>query len=136
MPHPDGSHRRLYCVESPESWFEDFGRGTLACGEAEVPFDPDFAAVVDTSDYHVFLTGDDQLFDLCVSKRTTDGFTVKAARGAGDGRFSWRVVAKRKDIAAARFERVDIPAEPELPSIPVAAATVAPDRIAQRAGGH
>ena len=32
VPHPDGSHRRLYCVESPESWFEDFGRGTLACG--------------------------------------------------------------------------------------------------------
>ena len=29
VPHPDGSHRRLYCVESPESWFEDFGRGTL-----------------------------------------------------------------------------------------------------------
>ena len=27
VPHPDGSHRRLYCVESPESWFEDFGRG-------------------------------------------------------------------------------------------------------------
>jgi hypothetical protein len=22
VPHPDGSHRRLYCVESPESWFE------------------------------------------------------------------------------------------------------------------
>ncbi len=25
VPHPDGSHRRLYCVESPESWFEGFG---------------------------------------------------------------------------------------------------------------
>jgi hypothetical protein len=25
VPHPDGSHRRLYCLESPESWFEDFG---------------------------------------------------------------------------------------------------------------
>src|SRR5207247_9139345 len=23
VPHPDGSMRRLYCVESPESWFED-----------------------------------------------------------------------------------------------------------------
>jgi hypothetical protein len=23
VPHPDGTHRRLYCLESPESWFED-----------------------------------------------------------------------------------------------------------------
>ena len=34
VPHPDGSHRRLYCVESPESWFEDFGEAELICGEA------------------------------------------------------------------------------------------------------
>ena len=25
VPFPDGSHRQLYCLESPESWFEDFG---------------------------------------------------------------------------------------------------------------
>ena len=29
VPHPDGTHRRLYCLESPESWFEDFGTGQL-----------------------------------------------------------------------------------------------------------
>ena len=46
VPHPDGSHRLLYCMESPESWFEDFGEGQLACGKAEVTIDPDFAAVV------------------------------------------------------------------------------------------
>ena len=62
VPHPDGSHRRLYCVESPESWFEDFGGDTLVCGEAAVALDPDFAAVVDASNYHVFLTGHDGRF--------------------------------------------------------------------------
>jgi len=31
---PDGSHRRLYCMESPESWFEDFGTGQLTNGQA------------------------------------------------------------------------------------------------------
>jgi len=36
VPHPDGTHRRLYCLESPESWFEDFGKGELACGQADV----------------------------------------------------------------------------------------------------
>ena len=30
VPHPDGFHRRLYCIECPESWFEDFGEGTLS----------------------------------------------------------------------------------------------------------
>src|ERR1700730_10912587 len=56
VPHPDGSHRLLYCVESPESWFEDFGKGQLACGQADVVIDPDFAAVATLDDYHVFLT--------------------------------------------------------------------------------
>ena len=56
VPHPDGSHRRMYCMESPESWFEDFGKGQLECGQASVQIDPDFAAVVDLEDYQVFLT--------------------------------------------------------------------------------
>jgi hypothetical protein len=30
----DGSHRMLYSVESPESWFEDFGESRLVDGEA------------------------------------------------------------------------------------------------------
>ena len=41
VPHPDGSsHRRLYGMESPESWFEDFGDAQLDGGRAEVTFDP------------------------------------------------------------------------------------------------
>jgi len=47
--HPDGTHRRLYCVESPDSWFEDFGEAPLECGEATVTLDPDFAAVAETA---------------------------------------------------------------------------------------
>ena len=65
VPHPDGSHRRLYCMESPESWFEDFGTGHLECGRAEIAIDPDFAALVRLDDYHVFLTQYDQHNDLC-----------------------------------------------------------------------
>jgi hypothetical protein len=29
VPHPDGSYRRMYCMEGTESWFEDVGRGQL-----------------------------------------------------------------------------------------------------------
>ena len=117
VPHPDGSHRRLYCVESPESWFEDFGETALICGQATIALDPDFAAVVNVRKYHVFLTGQDGRCDLAVSEKTPTGFRVKAAT-SGDGIFAWRVVAKRKDIAAPRFGSVEIPTEPTLPPLP------------------
>jgi hypothetical protein len=118
VPHPDGSQRRLYCVESPESWFEDVGKAQLACGQAAITLDLDFAAVVDTDDYHVFLAQYGGHDDLSVSEQTPLGFTVQAKDATASGRFSWRVVAKRKDIAAPRFETVEVPREPQLPNVP------------------
>jgi hypothetical protein len=125
VPHPDGSHRRLYCLESPESWFEDFGTGHLQCGRAEVMIDPDFAAIVDLADYHVFLTEYDTDAMLRVRHRTRTGFAVEAdpdmaaLKGKKEsdltGTFSWRVVAKRKDIKGERLAPVTIPPEPTLP---------------------
>lgn len=128
VPHPDGSHRRLYCVESPESWFEDFGRGTLACGKAAVALDPDFAALVDAADYLVFITGNDGRSDLSVCDRTSMGFVVKATAADAEGTFSWRVVAKRKDIAGPRLELVDVPKEPTLPEVPASVYEPPPTR--------
>jgi hypothetical protein len=117
VAHPDGTHRRLYCVESPESWFEDFGRGQLDCGAADVTIDPDFAAVANVDDYHVFLTQHGHN-DLAVTEQTPHGFRVEGRDPTSTTRFSWRIVAKRKDIPAPRFETVTVPAEPVLPSIP------------------
>src|SRR5579871_5576485 len=54
VPHPDGTYRRLYCVESPESWFEEIGHGQLTGGRASVARDRDFAALVHSGDYEVF----------------------------------------------------------------------------------
>jgi hypothetical protein len=118
VPHPDGSHRLLYCMESPESWFEDFGKGQLQCGQAGVTFDPDFAAVADMDDYHVFLTQYDEHNDLCVTRRSANGFLVKAKDDTSSGAFSWRVVAKRKDIVGERLAKVTMPPEPQLPTPP------------------
>jgi len=127
VPHPDGTLRRLYCLESPESWFEDFGRANLECGAADVGLDPSFAALVDTSDYHVFLTAHGADLLLHVADRTERGFTVLAdaefarmkGRRAEDlsGSFSWRVVARRKDIPGERLSVVTVPPEPQLPSL-------------------
>jgi len=124
VPHPDGSHRRLYCVESPESWFEDFGKARLDdCGRAAVTIDADFAAVADLSDYHVFLTAYGIARPLYVEEQDPSGFVVcaEAPPAAGErsssGSFSWRVVARRKDIEGARFASVSIPSQPHCPDL-------------------
>ena len=133
VPHPDGSHRLLYCMESPDSWFEDFGEASFDCGRADVTIDPDFAAVANLEKYHVFLTAYDQCLPLQVTKRTPAGFTVEANQaivalqglkpGDVSGTFSWRIVAKRKDITAERLARIEIPQAPALPGDPVRAAS-------------
>jgi hypothetical protein len=115
VPHPDGSRRLVYCVESPESWFEDFGTGQLDCGQAHVAIDPNFAAIANMDDYHVFVTVYDQHNDLMVSDRTPGGFRVRAKDDAGSAGFSWRIVAKRKDIVGERLATITVPSEPQLP---------------------
>jgi hypothetical protein len=121
VPHPDGSHRRLYCMESPESWFEDFGRDQLANGRARVRLDNDFAAIVRGDDYYVFLTAEADSKGLYVANKTPAGFEVREQQGGtGNLAFSYRVVAKRKDIAGPRLEKVDISTPPGRPAQPPA----------------
>lgn len=108
--HPDGSHRLLYCMESPESWFEDFGRATLVRGRSTVKLDPSFAAVVKTGDYHVFVCPEGDVKGLHVSRRNRVGFEVREHEGGkSNTTFSYRVVARRKDIKTERFSKVVIP---------------------------
>ncbi|HEY7059687.1 MAG TPA: hypothetical protein VH458_24295 [Vicinamibacterales bacterium] len=118
VSHPDGSHRRLYCMESPESWFEDFGEAQLDCGQTEITIDPDFAALVNLDRYQVFLTEYDQRSDLYVTNRTPVGFYVHGRDADLRARFGWRIVARRKDIAGARLEPVTIPQVPTMPPVP------------------
>jgi hypothetical protein len=109
----DGQYRGMYAVESPECWFEDFGTGTLAGGKAEITLEPQFAQHVHTDSYHVFLTEHDQNNSLHVTGRTAQGFSVQAddatlkakgkAAASVAGTFSYRVVAKRNDIAGDRL---------------------------------
>jgi hypothetical protein len=116
----DGTLRRLYCVESPESWFEDFGHSQLSNGAVSVPLEPGFAGLVKTEDYHVFLTpqGESKGW-LYVSSKTPTGFTVhEAGGGTSSIVFDYRVVAKRKDITGARLEPVEEIPSIELPKLP------------------
>jgi hypothetical protein len=136
--HPDGTRRLLQGVAAPEGWFEDFGAGTLANGQAEVKLDPEFAALVDAGTLHVFAMPEGPLH-LHVSQKGATGFTVvgtpltsvaggsKAPTQAPSGAFSWRAVAKRKEGGAGRLAKVAAPpalkgvariAVPETPALP------------------
>jgi hypothetical protein len=119
VPHADGSHRLLCAIESPESWFEDFGEAALKDGRAEVQLDPDFAAVIETKGYHVFLTPYGDSSGLYVVDRTAKGFMVREQKdGTSNLAFSYRVVARRKDIATQRLARVRLSAAPSPETFP------------------
>jgi hypothetical protein len=116
-----GELRRVYSLESPESWFEDFGSGQLMAGQTTVTLEPGFADIVHTDAYRVFLTprGESKGW-LYVSKQSPSGFTVQeAAGGTSNIAFDYRVVAKRADIEGARLEKVDAPRPIDGPQEPV-----------------
>jgi len=121
VPHPDGSHRQLYCMESPENWFEDFGEAQLVDGEGEVRLDPDFAALVEVNGYHVFLTPYGDSKGIFVAERRATGFRVCEQQGSTSNvSFAYRVVAKRKDVVAYRLDTVTLPdtsSELQLPDL-------------------
>ena len=108
MRHLDGSYRRLYTLECPESWFEDFGRGELVEGRAQVELDPEYAAMVDLEDYHVFLTPEGDSAGLYVNGKTSAGFEVREQQGGTSSlTFSYRMAARRKDISGERLAHID-----------------------------
>jgi hypothetical protein len=112
VSHPDGTQRVLCAVESPECWFEDFGRAEVNEGHAVVELDPDFAALIDTDDYHVFVTPEGDSNGLYVSMRSPREFEVREQGGATNTvGFSYRLVAKPKAVRSERLQIFEPPAE-------------------------
>jgi len=110
VPLRDGSHRLLYSIESPESWFEDFGESKLVKGRAKVKLEPRFASVINAGSFHVFLTPYGDSNGMYVSQRSKAGFEVREQGGGkGNVSFSYRTVAKRKDIKGERLAKVVLP---------------------------
>jgi hypothetical protein len=101
----DYGQRKLYAMESPQNWFEDFGSAQLVNGQATVPIEPIFAQTVNLSEtYHVFLTplGDCALY---VSGKTPTLFSVKAMGGQTCSiAFDYRIVAKRLGYEGLRLD--------------------------------
>jgi hypothetical protein len=110
VAHPDGSQRLFCAIESPESWFEDFGEARIEGGRVEVSLDPDFAQLTKTDHYHVFLTEYGDSNGLYVESRSARSFVVRERQsGKSSVHFSFRVVAKRRDADVPRFKKIDPP---------------------------
>jgi hypothetical protein len=105
----DREYRAIYCQESPENWFEDFGEGQLASGQTHIDLDPVFLKTVTidaTSPMKVFVQLEGDCKGVYVTKGTT-GFDVKELQaGTSNVAFSFRVVAKRKGFENLRLETV------------------------------
>jgi hypothetical protein len=111
VPFPDGTHRALYCMESPDLWFEDFGTANLKRGRALVRLDADFAKVITRGDYKVFLTPEGDCRGLYVRRKSAASFQVRELMGGKSNIvFSYRIVGRRKDIKGhRRFAKMDTP---------------------------
>jgi len=101
-----GGHTvETYSMQSPESWMEDFGSGTLRNGAAVVSIDPAFAETV-TADagYHVFLTPNGDSKGLYVTAKSATSFEVhESGGGAASLSFDYRIVARRRGFEAQRL---------------------------------
>ncbi len=99
---------RLYAVESPENWFEDFGTGTLSNGSASVALETTFRDTVTSSqDYHVFLTPRGECEGLYIAETNSSGFAVRELHhGKSNIAFDYRIVVRRKGYENIRMQDV------------------------------
>ncbi len=97
----------VYCQESPENWFEDFGSGEIHGGRAEVQLAGDFRLTVTINDSYpmkVFITPNADIGRWWVEKDNT-GFVLMAPEAPQGAQFDYRIVAKRKGYEGLRLER-------------------------------
>jgi hypothetical protein len=97
----------VYCQESPENWFEDFGSGTMHRGRAEIELARDFRLTVTINGSYpmrVFITPLADIGRWWVEKGTT-GFTLMAPEAPEGAEFDFRVVAKRRGYEDLRLEK-------------------------------
>jgi len=111
VPANDGSMIKLFAVESPQVWFDDYGTGQLSGGTAKVALDPGFAQTVNTStEYHVFLTPKGDCKGLYVTNETATGFVVKELGGGTSGvEFDYRIIALRIGYENVRLPIAAVP---------------------------
>ena len=98
----------MYCQESPENWFEDFGEGQLVNGSCHIALEPLFLETVTidaANPMHVFVQPNDEACAGLVVKKGVTGFDVVSPLDRdASGVFTYRVVAKRRGFEERRLD--------------------------------
>jgi hypothetical protein len=114
---------KMYCQESPEIWFEDFGEGRLSNGKTHINLDPLFLETVtidDANPMKVFIQLRDDCRGVYVQTGKTGFDVIEMQAGQSNSAFSYRVVAKRKGFEHNRMEKTEVVSfEPEVGVSPV-----------------
>ncbi len=118
--------RKMYSMESPGVWFEDFGQSKLTNGQATVVIEPMFRSTINTDKtYYVFLTPLGNCNGLYVTNKTTSSFEVRElSGGTANVTFDYRIVAVRKGYEQVRMEPFTESGKPMAVNIPVASSAV------------
>lgn len=102
--------KALYCVESPENYFEEYGTAKLVNGRTVINIDPLFLQTITISKenpYKVFIQMIDEIpNNVHVEKFDTYFVVVENNGGSSNAEFDWRFVAKRKGYEDLRMETV------------------------------
>ncbi|MCD6595804.1 hypothetical protein J7L68_09065, partial [bacterium] len=98
--------RVLFCPESPEIWFEDYGSAKLVDGKCHIELDPLFLDCVTIDENYpmkVFVQLNDECNGVYVKKGKTGFDVYELARGTSDAQFDYRILGKRKGDEDVRF---------------------------------
>jgi hypothetical protein len=98
---------KVYCEESAESWFSDYGEARLENGKVHVELDPLFLETITIDVNHpmqVFLQEYGNTEGLVASRGQTGFDVIEKNNGKSNSTFGYRVVAKRKNYEKDRLE--------------------------------
>lgn len=111
VPLKSGQMVKVFSMESPEVWFEDFGSGQLMGGIAVVHLDAKFGQTANLpKGYHVFVTPKGDCKGLFVANETKDGFEVRELGGGQSSiDFDYRIVAHRNGYETMRLPAAKVP---------------------------
>lgn len=112
--------RILFCPESPQPFFEDFGEARLVAGHCRVNLDPLFLDCITVDEGHplrVFITLTDNCNGVYVKTDATGFDVYELNNGRSNAGFFYRVVGVRRGNEHLRFPAA--PAAPASQAIPV-----------------
>ncbi len=107
----NNQERVLFCDESPEVVFHDYGTSQLVNGKVHINLDPLYSKTVAINEKHplrVMVTLNDECNGIFVKNRTATGFDViELNHGTSNAQFTYEVIANRADTKNAKGEVYD-----------------------------